>query len=144
MTAGYWSLGRYPAQIKCQPGTYLAAGGTQDVCTITAIGYYQEAFGADVQKACLAGHDCSVVPVDPLADMIKGWNGIVYPRMCNYGYYAADVTGACTLCAQHSYCQKNAAVTADLTTFKCPNGYECELGANHQFMNYDINGASTA
>ena len=62
----------------------------QKSCTITPQGTYADLFGLGAAKACLAGSDCSVVPA----------TGIIYPRQCNFGYYALDAPGfgACTTC----------------------------------------------
>lgn len=58
--AGLWSEARYPASIKCAPGTYLNAADTpKSSCKITDAGNYQQLFGQGVQNACLPGHNCN-------------------------------------------------------------------------------------
>lgn len=74
---------------------------------------------------CTTGHDC---------------NGpkIVWPKQCNYGYESnLSVNGRCDECRAFSYCSKNKQKSDEADTFKCPSGYVCKGGANHQYMNID-------
>lgn len=109
-------------QLKCPPGTYQSASGT-DSCLPCPLGNFCPTSGMASPTACVGA-----TPID-----YTNWFcpvGSIYPTKCKYGEYA-DNASQCLPCTKGNYCWPDAsgATTGIVGVCDWANGYLCRSGA---------------